>query len=88
MPTIYQIATISLLAAFIVLVSSKTGLREKAQLIFAKYKLLLVVKMLDCDFCFGFWTSVVLSIVFSFVQHDFSILLVPFFSSPLVRFIL
>lgn len=93
MPTIHQIIIITLLAAFIILWSMKTEcrylIRDKFDKLSDKNKIYqLIVKMLDCDFCLSFWVSSALAIFMFIIAFDYSWLIVPFLSTPLIRFIL
>lgn len=88
MPEIYQIVLTALFCAFIILVTSKNGLRYKAQSLCATKGLTLIAQMLDCDFCFGFWLSVIISSTMFLVTMDTSYIFVPVFSAPLTRFLI
>lgn len=95
MPTIYQIIIITLLAAFIILWSMKT---EYRYLIRDKFDTLsnrkknkvyhLIAEMLDCDFCLSFWVSLAVAFYMYILTFDYSWLIVPFLSTPLIRFII
>lgn len=88
MPTIYQIVVIALLSSFIVLTMSKTGirysLRDWCDMRCDDF-LDKVVEMLECDFCFVFWVSAILSTVAFALTLDFGYFVVPFLSSPISR---
>lgn len=75
---------ISLLAAFIILLISKIGLRDY---LINNTKGLLQ-QLLECDFCLGFWIAVCISILAAIILKDHYIVFVPFFSSPITRFLL
>lgn len=87
MPTIYQIVILALIAAFIVLVMSKTEARYKLRDRCDEKGLKQIAKMLDCDFCFGFWSAVVVAIVITIVTADVGWLVSPFLSAPITRFL-
>lgn len=88
MPTIYQIILIALLTTFVILFLHKIGaieyLRNKA----CKEELELIAKLLECDFCMCFWTSLVISCVASLITHDNSWIVIPVLSTPISRFLL
>lgn len=48
----------------------------------------LISDMLDCDFCLSFWISLVITALIAIITFDFSWLLIPFMSTPLIRFLL
>lgn len=87
MPTIYQIVVIALTAAFIVLVMSKTETRYKLRDWCDKKGLKQIAKMFDCDFCFGFWSAVVVAVVITIVTTDAGWLVSPILSAPITRFL-
>lgn len=88
MPTIYQIIIVALAAAFIVLVAIKTQTRYKVRDLCDVHGLKLIAQMLDCDFCFGFWSGVAVAIVLSIITLDLTWITVPIFSSPLTRYLI
>jgi hypothetical protein len=95
MPTIYQIIYIVLITAFIILWSMKTEYRYKVRDFFdiqfnrtGKKYFKLISDMLDCDFCLSFWVSLVIAALIAIITFDFSWLLIPFMSTPLIRFLL
>lgn len=88
MPTLYQIVVIALLVAFIVLFTSISGLRDKARDWCDKYNVSIIAKMLNCDFCFSFWVSVIISTIFMTLSKDISYMFIPILSTPLTRFLL
>lgn len=91
MPKIYSIIAVALLSAFIILVLTKTGLRDElidACCFSRNKKLRKVGEMLQCDLCFSFWMSVVICIILFVITFDLSMLAIPFLSTPITRFIL
>ena len=88
MPTLYQIILIALFSTFVELFMSKSGfrywLRDKCYYI----DFTLIAKMLDCDFCLGFWLSVIISIVMVLITLDPSYFYVPVFATPIIRFLI
>lgn len=88
MPTIYQIIIVTLLTTFSILVMSISNLRYALRDKCDSQKIKILAKLLDCDFCFGFWTAVAVAIVFSVITQQLSWLITPFLSAPLVRILL
>lgn len=87
MPTIYQIIVLALIAAFIVLVMSKTEARYKLRDKCYEKGLKQIANMFDCDFCFGFWSAVVVAIVITTVTADIGWIIAPILSAPITRFL-
>ena len=85
MPTIYQTVIVALLAAFTILVLSKTSIRYKLRDICDTKKLKYISKMLDCDFCFGFWLAVLIAVICFAITLQHSWLIAPFLSAPITR---
>ena len=85
MPTIYQTVIIALLAAFTILVLSKTSIRYKLRDLCDTKKLKYISKMLDCDFCFGFWLAVLIVVICFAITLQCNWLMAPFLSAPLTR---
>ena len=88
MPTLYQIAIITLLVSFIILATTKSEIRERVSNFFALRNINLLYELVECDFCLGFWLSLIVSVIFALFSHDFRYIFVAIFSSPLIRFIL
>lgn len=87
MPTIYQIVILALIAAFIVLVMSKTETRYKLRDLCDEKGLKQIAKMFDCDFCFGFWSAVVVAAVITIITADVGWLVSSILSAPITRFL-
>jgi hypothetical protein len=85
MPTLTQIIMVSLITTFSILLIGKIGLRDA---IIEYSPILLISKLFDCDFCLSFWTSMLFSIICVCSTNDLSFMFVPFFSAPIVRFLL
>lgn len=47
----------------------------------------IIAKTLDCDFCLGFWLSVIISIAMVLITLDPSYIYVPVFAAPIIRFL-
>lgn len=88
MPEIYKIMYVALAAAFVILVFTKTGLREKARDFFDETGLSLLADMLDCDLCLSFWMTVIISIFIGCAVEDDSFMYIPVFATPITRFLL
>lgn len=85
MPTLTQIIMISLFTTFSILFIGKIGLRD---MIIERSPILLVSKLFDCDFCLSFWASMLFSIACVCLTNDLAFMVVPFFSAPIIRFLL
>jgi len=92
MPTLYQIIIFSLLTAFLILYSNKTGIRYKLRdyidLHFNNKFSNLFSKMLDCDFCLCFWLNLILAIIAIIMLQNPNLFFIPVFSTPISRFLL
>lgn len=88
MPALYKIIEVALIATFVILFMTKTNTR----FIFMNYcdskKFHIIAEMLNCDFCFSFWISFIISCVYALVTNDITCLFIPIFSSPIIRFLL
>ena len=78
------VVLIALAATFIIQFAEKRGYRDRA--IDNTWGLL--QEMLKCDFCLGFWTSLILSIFVLVVLGNWWILFAPVFTTPIIRFLL
>lgn len=88
MPTLYQIILIALFSTFVELFMSKSGFRYLLRDQCDDIDFALIAKMLDCDFCLGFWLSVIISIVMVLITLDPSYFYVPVFATPIIRFLI
>lgn len=95
MPTIHQIIYVVLLASFAILWTMKTEYRDRARDYFDiqfnrtnKKIFKLLAEMLDCDYCLSFWVSFLIALIAFIITQDFTWLLVPFLTTPLIRFLL
>ena len=75
---------VALLAAFIILLITKLGIREWVQI----HGLKLFSKMFGCNFCLSFWTGYCVAIILAIVTLNPLLLAVPFCSTPLTRILL
>lgn len=88
MPTIYQIITVALFVAFIILTITKNGFRAELRDKAVERNMDIFADLLECDLCFSFWVSVTICLILSILNRDLSFLAVPVFSTPISRFIL
>ena len=87
MSAVYYLAIvvlIALAATFIIQFAEKRGYRDHA----IDNTKGLLQEMLKCDFCLGFWTSLILSIIVLVVLGNWWILFAPVFTTPIIRFLL
>ena len=87
MSAVYYLAIvvlIALVATFIIQFAEKRGYRDHA----IDNTKGLLQEMLKCDFCLGFWTSLILSIIVLAVLGNWWILFAPVFTTPIIRFLL
>ena len=87
MSALYYLALVALVAlavTFIIQLAEKQGYRDFV----IDHTKGLLQQMLQCDFCLGFWTSLVISIVLIFVLNNWWLLVMPVFTTPLVRYML
>lgn len=83
MKILILVCFVSAFTAWFITVVTKFGWRDK---IIATTNFELLAKMLQCDFCFSFWTAVACSIILAFFSPAY--LVIPFFSAPISRKIL
>lgn len=88
MSEIYKIIIVALAATFIILVLTKTGLRDKTRDAFDLKHIEFMAKMIDCDLCLSFWLSVCICISETVYTGDVTWLTIPIFSTPITRFLL
>lgn len=90
MPTIHFIVpflvalSIALVAAFIILLIGKLGIRNY---IIARAPRL-ISQLFECDFCLSFWISFILAIFLAIFFDELSILFIPVLSTPITRILL
>lgn len=75
------IIIVALLAAFVILLIDKIGLRD----IIIQNAPRLISKLFECDFCLSFWTSVVLTAVIVASTGCWSMAVTPIVSTPITR---
>ena len=84
-----SIMLIAFAVTFIILLLTKSGMRDFLRNKFAAYKdLEIIAEAIECDFCFGFWLSLILSICLCIITNDTTWIICPFLSSPIIRFLL
>ncbi len=81
---ITDIVMVALGAAFVVIFIDRIGWREE----FIAKSPKLISEMFSCDFCLSWWICVLLVIGTALWRWDASILIVPFFSTPITRALL
>lgn len=77
---------LSLIIAFIILVGDKTNMRYKLRDKCDIWRMPIIAKLLDCDFCLSFWLAVIAIIILLVMFKEPILILVPFISTPLARF--
>lgn len=87
MPTLYKTIIVALVAAFIILFLGKTELRTKLRDMCDMHDFKYIAKMLDCDFCFSFWTCLVISIITFVITKDIDLLIIVC-APPITRYML
>lgn len=75
---------VALAASFFILTITKMGIRECLMKVSNPF----FYKLLDCDFCLGFWVSCFISLFLFIIFGDAEVLVIPFFTAPLIRFLL
>lgn len=81
---VLSVVLVALLSAFVVIVLTKWQIREFIQVHGGNF----FGRMADCDFCFGFWIAVLLSVGATCTVGDCRLLLIPLFSAPITRILL
>ena len=76
-------AAIACAAAFVILLLGKTGIRDR--IVSAAPRL--VSEMFGCDFCLGFWLSLIFAASAALFFGEPTILLTPIISAPITRFL-
>lgn len=77
---LWELATVSLLSSFILLLAKKQRWIEWAQVRAPK----LLSQLLNCEFCLSFWVNVLISITFCIFAGDIN-WLVPLMATPITR---
>lgn len=78
------ILIVALIAAFIILLLKKLGVVEYMQVNGNK----LISELFSCDFCMSFWASVIICFFITCATNDLHIMLLPFVTTPITRFLL
>ena len=81
---IYNIIVVALIAAFVLTLLRKWGVIEWVQIHGNDF----FSKMFNCDFCLSFWAGVALAILLAFITGNPALLLVPFCSTMITRYLL
>lgn len=74
----------ALFSAFSINLLKKWGIIEWLQIHGSE----LISKMAHCDFCLSWWTNLIISIIVAIIIGSWAILLIPFFSTMITRFVL
>lgn len=75
---------VATVAAFLLSLLKKWGVIEYVQVHGNEF----FAKMFNCDFCLSFWAGLALSILFVFITGNPALLLVPFCSTMITRYLL
>lgn len=75
---------IALTSAFFILFIGKIGTRD----FIIEQGPKLLSEMFSCDFCLSFWVSLILAIILALLTLSPELLVVPFISTPITRFLL
>lgn len=78
---IENIVLIALAATFVIILTEKLGGVEWLQVHGNK----LVAQMASCDFCLSWWVCVILTAAFVAVMGDYTMVVAPFFATPITR---
>lgn len=78
---IFYTVMVALLAAFLILLITKFGLREWMQVNGTK----LISDLANCDFCLSFWVGLLLAILLALLSGDLTLMFIPICSTPLTR---
>lgn len=81
---LYYTVMVALVAAFGLTLLSKWGVVEWVQVHGNDF----FAKMFNCRFCLSFWAGVALAILLVFITGDPALLLIPFYSTMITRFLL
>lgn len=81
MISMYYVAVISLIAAFIVLLIKKWGWAEWVQVHGNK----VLSQLFSCDLCMSFWAAVLVSIIMVLATGNSALIFVPVLSTPITR---
>lgn len=82
---IYLVVFVALLATFTIQIMTKVGIREK---LINNIQVEVLCKLLECDFCLGFWIAFMFSALLSVSNNDPSYMIIPILSAPLTRYLL
>ncbi len=81
---IIWVLVVATVAAFLLTLLKKWGVIEYVQVHGNEF----FAKMFNCDFCLSFWAGVALAILLAFITGNPTLLLVPFCSTMITRFLL
>lgn len=81
---IIWVLVVATVAAFLLTLLKKWGVIEYVQVHGNEF----FAKMFNCDFCLSFWAGVALAILLVFITGNPTLLLVPFCSTMITRYLL
>lgn len=70
----------ALIASFAIHFIMKIGIRG---MIIERFKIKLISKLFECDFCLSFWTNVCVCVCMAIATMDLSLILLPFFATTI-----
>ena len=82
--TFFVLLHVALMAAFVILLIGKLGIRS---MVIAKAPKL-ISQLFDCDFCISFWVSVILAIILAILVGETTFLFIPVVSTPITRILI
>lgn len=83
--TLGRICNVALIAAFIILLIDKLGIRSA---VVEKSRFKLLSDLFSCDFCLSFWVSFFICSVLAIESKNIQYLMYPLFSTPITRILL
>lgn len=78
------VLAVAMFGAFVILLMKKLGIVEWMQIHGDK----VTSQLFSCDFCMSFWVSFILSLVLIVVFEERWMITIPFFSTPVTRYLL
>lgn len=81
---LFYTVVVALVAAFLLTLLKKWGVVEYVQVHGNDF----FVKMFNCGFCLSWWAGVALAILLAFITGNPALLLVPFCSTMITRYLL
>ena len=75
---------VALVSAFFVIFTHKTGIRNY---VIENCKIELLSKLFACDFCYCFWLNAIICVGLAFAYSDYTMLAIPYLSTPITRYL-